>query len=48
MRETRNNGEQLVGRGVVGSIQELISDSATPAWAVPGLEQTIDPRRLDG
>ena len=46
MRESRNNGEQVVGLGLVDTIQALISDSATPAGAVPVLEQTIDPDSL--
>ena len=43
MRESRNNGDQLVGLGLVDTIVALISHSATPAWAVPVLEQSIDP-----
>ena len=43
MRESRNNGELEFAVGLVDTIVALISHSATPAWAVPVLERSIDP-----
>ena len=42
MSKSHNNGSQVVLLGLVDTIAELIFDSATPAWAVTVLEQTIE------
>ena len=43
MRKSRNNGELEFAVGLVDTIVALISHSATPAWAVPVLERSIEP-----
>ena len=43
MRKSRNNGELEFAVGLVDTIVALISHSATPAWAVPVLERSVDP-----